>query len=321
MEKLLEVKNLRTYFPRRYRPPVKAVDGITYDVRPGELVAIVGESGCGKTVGILSLTRLNPPTSRIVGGVVSWRDKDLTRIPVEDLQKIRGKEIAMIFQNPLSSLNPLMTIGRQMTEALQIHFAMGHKESVQEVKKILARVSIPDIESKMAAYSFQLSGGMRQRVMVAMALCCNPRLLIADEPTTALDATTQAQILELIASANKKDGRATILVTHDLGIVARYADTVHIMYAGRIVESADCAELYSRPQHPYTEALLKAVPRLNRSEEYELAPISGFPPRLDQLGPGCPFEPRCKRRQKPCAGETPPFRVLSSNHSVSCWEI
>ena len=157
--------------------------------------------------------------------------------------------------------------------------------------------------------------------MVAMALCCNPRLLIADEPTTALDATTQAQILELIASANKKDGRATILVTHDLGIVARYADTVHIMYAGRIVESADCAELYSRPQHPYTEALLKAVPRLNRSEEYELAPISGFPPRLDQLGPGCPFEPRCKRRQKPCAGETPPFRVLSSNHSVSCWQI
>jgi oligopeptide/dipeptide ABC transporter ATP-binding protein len=318
---ILHVKNLRTYFPRRYHPPIKAVDGITYDVKQGELVAIVGESGCGKTVGVLSLTRLNPPTSRIVDGEVSWRGKDLSKISIEELRKIRGKEIAMIFQNPLSSLNPLMTIGRQMIEVLQTHFGMGHKESLQEAKGMLAKVSIPDIESKVAAYPFQLSGGMRQRVMVAMALCCNPRLLIADEPTTALDATTQAQILELVASANKKDGRATILVTHDLGIVARYADTVHIMYSGRLVESADCMELYSRPQHPYTEALLKAVPRFDRGGEYELAPISGFPPRLDQLGPGCPFEPRCKRRLKQCDEEQPPFRVLSSKHSVSCWQI
>jgi oligopeptide/dipeptide ABC transporter ATP-binding protein len=321
MEKLLEVKNLRVHFPRRYHPPIKAVDGITYDVKQGELVAIVGESGCGKTVGVLSLVRLNPPTSRIVDGEVLWRGQDLSKISIDELRKIRGKEIAMIFQNPLSSLNPLMTIGRQIIEGLQIHFGMSRKESLQESKGILEKVSIPDIESKMASYPFQLSGGMRQRVMVAMALCCSPRLLIADEPTTALDATTQAQILELVASANKRDGRATLLITHDLGIVARYADTVHIMYAGRIVESADCVELYSRPQHPYTEALLKAVPRFDRSGEYELAPISGFPPRLDQLRPGCPFGPRCRRRLKQCDEDQPPFTVLSSNHSVSCWQV
>ena len=320
-EGILQIKNLRTYFLRRYLPSIKAVDGISYEVKQGEMVAIVGESGCGKTVGVLSLVHLNPPTSQIVGGEILWQGQDLLKASGEEIRKIRGKEMAIIFQNPLSSLNPLMTIGRQISEVSQIHFGMSRMESLQESRRVLEMVSVPDVESKMKSYPFQLSGGMRQRVMIAMAISCKPKLLIADEPTTALDVTTQAQILELIASANRKDGRATILVTHDLGIVARYADTVHIMYAGRIVERADCTELYSRPQHPYTEALLKAVPRFDRSGEYELSPISGFPPRLDTLTPGCSFGPRCKHRMKQCDEEQPPFKVLSSNHSVSCWQI
>ncbi len=315
------MKNLRTHFLRRYRPPIKAVDGLSYAVRRGEMVAIVGESGCGKTMGALSLVRLNPPTSTLVGGEVIWRGHDLLRASESGMRRIRGREIGVVFQNPLSSLNPLMTIASQMTEALQIHFGMSRAESHDESRRVLEMVSVPDVESKMRAYPFELSGGMRQRVMVAMAICCKPQLLIADEPTTALDATTQGQILELIASANEKDGRATILVTHDLGIVARYADTVHIMYAGRLVESAECVELYSQAQHPYTQALLKAVPRFDRSGDYELAAIGGFPPRLDSLGPGCPFAPRCGRRVKQCDEELPPFRALSPKHSVACWRV
>jgi oligopeptide/dipeptide ABC transporter ATP-binding protein len=318
-ETILEIRNLHTHFLRRYRPSIKAVNGLSYQVAEGEMVAIVGESGCGKTIGALSLIRLNPPTSTIIGGEVLWRGKDLVKASEGELRRVRGKEIGVVFQNPLSSLNPLMTIGRQLGEALETHFDMSREESRRESKRVLEQVAVPDVESKLRAFPFELSGGMRQRVMVAMAICAKPRLLIADEPTTALDATTQGQILELIASANRMDGRATILVTHDLGIVARYADTVHIMYAGSIVESAECAELYSRPQHPYAEALLKAVPRFDRSGDYELAPIGGFPPRLDRLSAGCPFAPRCGRRTKECDEESPPFRPLSSNHSVACW--
>ncbi|HVN96100.1 MAG TPA: ABC transporter ATP-binding protein [Syntrophorhabdaceae bacterium] len=320
-ETILSVKNLRTHFLRRYRPPVKAVDGLSYTVRKGEMVAIVGESGCGKTMGALSLVRLNPPTSKVVGGEVIWQGQDLLKFSESGMRRVRGREIGVVFQNPLSSLNPLMTIADQMAEALKLHRGMSKTEGRDESKRVLETVSVPDVDSKMRAYPFELSGGMRQRVMVAMAICCNPQLLIADEPTTALDATTQGQILELIVAANDKDGRATILVTHDLGIVARYADTVHIMYAGRIVESAGCVELYSQPQHPYTEALLKAVPRFDSKIEYELSPIGGFPPRLDRLGEGCSFAPRCGKRLARCDKESPPFKTISENHSVACWRI
>jgi oligopeptide/dipeptide ABC transporter ATP-binding protein len=319
-EAMLKVVNLRTYFFSRFKPALRAVDGISYEVRQGEMVAVAGESGCGKSMSILSLVRLNPPSSTIVGGEVWWGAQDLMQTSTEQMYHIRGSEIGMIFQNPLSSLNPLMTIGRQLSEAFQIHQRLSRKESWEESQRMLERVAVPDVMSKMEAYPFQLSGGMRQRVMIAMALCCGPKLLIADEPTTALDATTQAQILELIASANREAGRATILVTHDLGIVARYADRVHVMYAGHIVETADCADLYSKPLHPYTELLLKAVPRLDRSDDYKLVPIQGYPPRMDRLGPGCSFEPRCPRRVARCRDQAPSLEGKPSDRAVACWQ-
>ncbi|MFC1534453.1 ABC transporter ATP-binding protein [Thermodesulfobacteriota bacterium] len=319
-EVMLQVKKLRTYFFRRYKPPIKAVDGVDYEVGRGETLALVGESGCGKTVSALSLLRLNPPTSTIVEGQVSWQGRDILKVPEEEICRIRGKEIAMIFQNPLSSLNPLMTIGSQISETFQTHHDLSSADCWEESKRMLKLVAVPDIESKMAAYPFQLSGGMRQRVMVAMALSCGPELMIADEPTTALDVTTQAQILALISSANKEAGRATILVTHDLGIVARYADTVNIMYAGHIVERAPCIDIYNTPLHPYTEALLKSVPRVDKVDSSELIPIPGYPPMLDRLGPGCPFEPRCTRKVKKCEEELPQIEEVSTNRSVACWQ-
>jgi oligopeptide/dipeptide ABC transporter ATP-binding protein len=320
METLLQIKGLRTYFYGRNKNPVKAVDGVSYDVQAGEIVAIVGESGCGKTVSTLSLVRLNPPTSTIVGGEALWRGEDLLKMSQDKIRHVRGKEIAIVFQNPLSSLNPLMTIGKQISEVLKIHFGMSDRESWNESQHSLGLVQVPDVKSKMEAYPFQLSGGMRQRVMVAMALCCKPGLIIADEPTTALDATTQAQILELISSTNKAAGRALIIVTHDLGIVARYADKINIMYAGHVVESADCMELYKMPIHPYAEALLRAVPRLDQTGEYKLIPIDGQPPRLDRLGPGCPFEPRCSHRIKRCKEEMPALKEAFPDHLAACWQ-
>jgi oligopeptide/dipeptide ABC transporter ATP-binding protein len=314
---MLKVANLRTYFFSRYKPALRAVNGVSYEVRPGEMVAIAGESGCGKSMSILSLVRLNPPSSTIVGGEVWWGGQNLLQTSPKEMYRIRGSEIAMIFQNPLSSLNPLMAIGHQLSETFRIHQGLSRRESWEESQRMLKRVAVPDV---MEAYPFQLSGGMRQRVMIAMALCCKPKLLIADEPTTALDATTQAQILELIASANREAGRATILVTHDLGIVARYADRVHVMYAGHIVESADCADLYGQPLHPYTELLLKAVPRLDRSDDYKLVPIQGYPPRMDRLGPGCPFEPRCHRRVARCREQAPSLEGKPSDRAVACWQ-
>lgn len=318
---MLQVKNLRTYFFRRFKPTIKAVDGISYEVQRGETLALVGESGCGKTVSALSLLRLNPPTSTIVDGQVSWKDRDILSLDEEEICRIRGKDIAMIFQNPLSSLNPLMTIGGQISEALQTHRSLSKRDSWVESKRMLDLMAVPDINSKMEAYPFQLSGGMRQRVMIAMALSCDPSLLIADEPTTALDVTTQAQILALISSANREAGRATILVTHNLGIVARYADTVNIMYAGHIVERASCMDIYNHPLHPYTEALLKSLPRIDRSAGNELEPIPGYPPLLDRLGPGCPFEPRCERKTDKCVKERPQIEEMSAEHFAACWHV
>ncbi|MBN1847083.1 MAG: ABC transporter ATP-binding protein [Deltaproteobacteria bacterium] len=321
MEEILQIANLRTYFFRRFKPTIKAVDGVSYKVKKGETIALVGESGCGKTISALSILRLNPPTSTIVEGQVKWLGHDILKVPDEEICRIRGKDIAMIFQNPLSSLNPLMTIGRQISETFQTHHCLCGKDSWNEAKRMLNLVAVPDVESKMTAYPFQLSGGMRQRVMVAMALSCDPKLMIADEPTTALDVTTQAQILSLICTANREAGRATILVTHDLGIVARYADTVNIMYAGHIVESAGCMDIYHTPLHPYTEALLKSVPRIDKIGGNELIPIPGYPPLLDRLGPGCPFEARCTRRTTKCLKEMPPIEEVSENHYAACWHI
>jgi len=318
---MLQVENLRTYFLKRGRPPLRAVNGVSYNIKPGEMAAIVGESGCGKSISVLSLIRLNPPTSTIVGGRILWHGRDVLGLTKEELFRIRGKEIAMIFQNPLSSLNPLMTVGHQISEAFQIHQGLTKRESLQKSEQMLELVAVPDIKSKMKAYPFQLSGGMRQRVMAAIALSCSPKLLIADEPTTALDATTQAQLLELLVSANKEVQRATVLVTHDLGIVARYADTVHIMYAGYIVESASCEEIYAMPLHPYTEVLIKAVPRLDNAGRFKLSPIDGHPPRLDNLGTGCPFAPRCLYAFKRCSEELPPLQCQSPGHSAACWRL
>jgi oligopeptide transport system ATP-binding protein len=318
---MLEVKDLRTYFLRDPNPPIKAVDGLSYNVAAGEMVAIVGESGCGKSIGILSVMRLNPPNSTIMGGQVLWQGKNLLKMSKEEIRALRGKEIAMVFQNPLSSLNPLMKIGRQLSEVMEIHQGCNKRAGWEEGIQMLKAVGVPDVASKMEAYPFQLSGGMRQRVMIAMALLCKPALLIADEPTTALDATTQAQILELIASVNREAGRATILVTHDLGIVARYADKVNIMYAGHLVESAPCGELYKHPLHPYAEALLKAMPRLDLGREYKPLTIEGYPPRLDRLTGGCPFYPRCRFKISRCNEERPHLEKVSSNHQVACWRV
>lgn len=317
---ILEVRNLQTHFRRRGLPPIIAVDGISYDLKPGEMMALVGESGSGKTISILSLVRLNPPTSSIVDGAVLWRGHDILRLSNKEIVRIRGKEIAMIFQDPLSSLNPILTVGKQISESFEIHQGLSRSESWRESERVLGQVAIPDVKSKMNSYPCQLSGGMRQRVMVAIALSCNPKLLLADEPTTSLDATTQVQLLELMAEANREARRATILVTHDLGIVARYADRVQIMYAGRIVESAKCEDLYASPLHPYTEALLKAVPRLDRYGHYKLNPIEGNPPRLDRLGSGCAFQPRCKRATEKCKHERPPLKNIAPERFVACWQ-
>ena len=318
---MLAVKDLRTYFLRDPYPSIKAVDGLSYSVSPGELVAIVGESGCGKSISILSVLRLNPPNSNIIGGQILWHGRDLLQMSPEEIRSIRGKDIAMIFQNPLSSLNPLMKIGAQISEVMEIHRGFTRKDGWREGTEMLKKVGVPDVSSKMDAYPFQLSGGMRQRAMIAMALCCEPELLIADEPTTSLDATTQAQILELIASVNREAGRATILVTHDLGIVARYANKVNIMYAGHLFESAPCDELYKHPVQPYTEALLKAMPRLDLGRKYQPLTIKGVPPRLDRLTGGCPFYERCRYKIKRCNEERPQVEEASPGHFVACWQI
>ena len=266
MASLLEVSNLKTHF---FTPDgvVKAVDGISYEVAEGEVVGIVGESGCGKSVGAMSIMRLvASPPGRIVDGEVIFEGEDLVQMDDKEMRDIRGNRIAMVFQEPMTSLNPVLTIGRQLTETLELHQNMNKSEANQRAAELLTMVGIPDAERRLADYPHQFSGGMRQRVMIAMALSCNPKLIIADEPTTALDVTIQAQILELMQELSKDLGTALIIITHNLGVVARYADRVLVMYAGKIVETATAVELYTNPRHPYTLALLNSVPRLDSSE-------------------------------------------------------
>jgi oligopeptide/dipeptide ABC transporter ATP-binding protein len=320
MARLLEVSNLNTTF-QTAAGVVRAVDGVSWDVEEGETVALVGESGCGKSVSALSIMRLiAPPAGRIESGAILFKGRDLLKLTEEEMRSVRGREIAMIFQEPMTSLNPVLTIGRQLTEGLEIHLKMTPPESRARAVELLAMVGIPDPERRLAQYPHHFSGGMRQRMMIAMALACNPSLILADEPTTALDVTIQAQILELMRDLSRRLGVAMLIITHNLGVVARYADRVNVMYAGRIIERATAAELYASPRHPYTLGLLRSVPRLDEPRRARLAPIEGQPPDLTRLPRGCAFAPRCAYRVERCV-EPPPLEPLgAADHMVACWE-
>ena len=294
MATLLEVRDLKTHF-FTLDGVVKAVDGVSYDLNEGETLGLVGESGCGKSVSALSVMRLIPdPPGKIVSGEIFLDGKDILKIGMEDMREVRGAKIAMVFQEPMTSLNPVLTVERQLTETLQLHMGMSKVESQRESVNLLTRVGIPDPESRIKQYPHQFSGGMRQRVMIAMALSCNPRLIIADEPTTALDVTIQAQILDLMKALTTEFGVALIVITHNLGVVARYADRVNIMYAGKVIERGEAKEIYANPRHPYTVGLLRSVPRLDLPRRAKLDPIDGQPPDLINLPPGCAFRERCR---------------------------
>ncbi len=316
---LLEVRNLSTYFFQE-ESTVKAVDDVSYDLEEGETLALVGESGCGKSVSALSVINLIPdPPGRIVSGEVLFEDVDLARLNEQQLRAIRGKEIAMIFQEPMTSLNPVLTIGRQLTEALELHLEMSGTEARNRAVELLDMVGIPDGAQRLKSYPHQFSGGMRQRVMIAMALSCNPKLLIADEPTTALDVTIQAQILELIQRLCQELGTAVILITHNLGVVARYARRVNVMYAGKIIERGLAREIYYEPAHPYTLGLLRSVPRLDVTRRSRLEGVEGLPPDLDLLPKGCAFYPRCPFHMERCLEEIPPLEPVADGHVAACW--
>jgi len=316
---LLEVRDLQTCFVTA-GGTVRAVDGISYDVQAGETVALVGESGCGKTVSALSVMRLiMPPAGRIVGGQVLFKGNNLLALDEEAMRRVRGREIAMVFQEPMTSLNPVLTIGRQLTEALEIHLGMSTAQARQRAVELLAMVGLPDPAQHLLQYPHQFSGGMRQRIMIAMALACDPALILADEPTTALDVTVQAQILELMQELSRRLGVAVVLITHNLGIVARYAQRVNVMYAGKIVEQGSVRAIYARPHHPYTLGLLRSVPRLDEPRRFKLHPIEGQPPDLMHLPPGCPFVARCTYALERCQHEVPPLRAMAEGHWSACW--
>jgi len=316
--KLLEVDDLATYF---YTPEgvVKAVDGITYDLEEGEILALVGESGCGKSVSALSIMRLIANPGKNVRGSVTFNGQDLLALSEPEMRRIRGNDISMIFQEPMTSLNPVLTIGKQLTEAIALHLGYDKKQSEDRAGDLLELVGIPEGRGRLVDYPHQFSGGMRQRVMIAMALSCNPKMLIADEPTTALDVTIQAQILELVQKLGKELGTAVLIITHNLGVVARYADRVNVMYAGRIIERGTATEIYGNPRHPYTIGLLKSVPRLDEERKNLLEPIEGLPPDLIFLPEGCAFRERCKYAIDRCATEIPPLIEVSDAHTAACF--
>ncbi|MFQ5961801.1 MAG: ABC transporter ATP-binding protein [Candidatus Methylomirabilales bacterium] len=319
MSTLLQVKDLRTHF-FTVEGVVRAVDGVTYDVRAGETVALVGESGCGKSVSALSLMRLIPyPPGRIMGGEIWFNGRDLLTLNDEEMRQVRGKEIAMVFQEPMTSLNPALTIGRQITETLEAHLEMSASDAQARAAELLRLVGIPEPERRLSQYPHQFSGGMRQRVMIAMALSCNPKLILADEPTTALDVTIQAQILELMKELSQRFGVAMIIITHNLGVVARYADRVNVMYAGKVIEQGPARDIYSTPRHPYSLGLLHSVPRLDQPRKAKLDPIGGLPPDLANLPSGCSFMPRCKFAVEKCAHEVPPLTPVGTEQLSACW--
>jgi len=316
---LLQVKNLRTHFHTR-DGVVKAVDGISFDLYEGEALGIVGESGSGKSVSALSIMRLIPqPPGRITADAILFEGKNLMDLDDEGMRKVRGAKIAMVFQDPMTSLNPVLTVSRQICEALELHLNMSGSQARNRAIELLKMVGIPSAEERIDDYPHQFSGGMRQRVMIAMALSCNPRLLIADEPTTALDVTIQAQIIDLVKRLRKETGAAVMWITHDLGIVSGLCDRVNVMYAGRIVETAPVRGLYYKPSHGYTLGLLRSVPRLDEERRMRLIPIDGAPPDLIDLPQGCPFSPRCRLVEDVCRRETPQYREIEPGHMSACW--
>ncbi len=315
---LLEVRDLRTRF---YTDDgvVQAVNGVSWEVDEGETLGIVGESGCGKSVSVLSILRLIPqPPGKIEAGEVMFEDKDLMTFSDDEMRSVRGNKMAMVFQDPMTSLNPVLTINQQISEALMLHLGMNKKEARERSAELLKLVQIPQSEERLDDYPHQFSGGMRQRAMIAMALSCNPQILIADEPTTALDVTIQAQIIELVKELRDEIGMAIIWITHDLGIIAGIADRVEVMYAGFIIESADVKDLYGDPRHPYTLGLLGSVPRLDLGKKKKLTPIFGLPPDLIDLPTGCPFAARCDYKIDRCV-ERPELRLVAPRHEVACW--
>ena len=321
---LLEVDNLQTHF---FTPGgvIRAVNGVSYHLKPGETLGVVGESGCGKSVTALSILRLvSSPPGRIVGGAIRFEGRDLLDLSEREMEQIRGNDISMIFQEPMTSLNPIYTVGKQIGEAIALHQRLSRKDAMDGAIEMLRRVSMPEPERRAHAFPHQLSGGMRQRVMIAMALSCNPKVLIADEPTTALDVTIQAQILDLIRDLRERLGTAVILITHDLGVVAENADRVVVMYAGRKVEEATVDELFDHPGHPYTLGLLGSIPQLDAatwatSERPRLIEIKGMVPSLAHLPKGCSFAPRCGFATEQCHNAAPPLDMPRPEHWIACW--
>jgi oligopeptide/dipeptide ABC transporter ATP-binding protein len=317
---ILQVKNLKTYFYTS-QGTVKAVDDVSFHVGKGEVLGVVGESGCGKSMTSLSVLRLVPPPGKIVSGDILFDGQSLTGLNSEAMRKIRGKEISMIFQEPMTSLNPVFSAGEQVAEMLRLHLNMNRREARDRTYELFRLVGIPSEEKRYDDYPHQLSGGMRQRVMIAMAISCNPKLIFADEPTTALDVTIQAQILNLLHDLKEKFHMAMVLISHDLGIIAESANDVAVMYAGKIVEYSGTKGLFANPLHPYTRGLLESLPRFDNTGEKpkRLKAISGVVPRLFDLPPGCPFEPRCPFTMPVCKTSPPPLEEKEPGHWASCW--
>jgi oligopeptide transport system ATP-binding protein len=318
-EVILQVKDLKTYF-HVDEGVVKAVDGVTFDLRKGETLGIVGESGSGKSVTNLSVINMIPnPPGRIAGGQVLFMGKDLLKLSINELRSIRGNKISMIFQDPMTSLNPYLRISTQMVETIVLHQDMDKNAAKERAIEMLKLAGIPAPEKRIDQYPHQFSGGMRQRVMIAMGLSCNPEVLIADEPTSALDVTIQAQILDIIKDLTARLGTAVILITHSLGVVAGMCDTICVMYAGRIVERGPTNEIFKEPKHPYTQGLIKSVPRLDKTSGDRLFSIRGQPPNVIDLPDCCPFYPRCDKAMDVCKRKYPPSKDLGNGHAVSCW--
>jgi peptide/nickel transport system ATP-binding protein len=320
-ERLLDIKGLKTYFFTE-EGVVRAVDGVDLHIDKGETLGVVGESGCGKTVTALSVMKLIPmPPGKIVEGQMVYEGRDLVTLPPAQMRKVRGKEISMVFQEPMTSLNPVFTIGEQIAEAIRLHEGLGRRAAMDKTVEMLKIVHIPNPERRVKEYPHQLSGGMRQRVMIAMALSCNPKLLIADEPTTALDVTIQAQILELLNELKAKLGMAVLLITHDMGVIAETAQRVMVMYAGKVVEEAPVKDLFKEPLHPYTQGLLRSIPRIDTAatQKKRLEAIPGVVPSLLNLPKGCSFEPRCPHAKPVCKDQEPVLKEVKRGHKVSCW--
>jgi oligopeptide transport system ATP-binding protein len=319
MTELLNVQDLKTHFQTR-DGTIHAVNGVSFHLNAGETLGIVGESGCGKSVSVMSMLRLiQSPPGKVVGGKAMFDQRDLLQMSDEEIRQVRGSKICMIFQDPMTSFNPVLTIGRQMTEPLEEHMGMSVKEAEARAVEILKLVGIPNPQDRMDDYPHQFSGGMRQRVMIAMSLTCNPQILIADEPTTALDVTIQAQIVELVKHLRDSLGMAMIWITHDLGIIAGLADRVAVMYAGFIIEEAKVEDLYRHPQHPYSLGLLGSLPRVDKTIRHSLASIEGIPPVLFEEPAHCPFAPRCRYRVERCLSENPQLLQVGAEHRVACW--